>query len=226
MTLHVQDLGRMPYVVAMSVQRQVHQRVLEGVQGPTLLLVEHDPVITVSQRRSAAGHVLMDAQQLVHLGIDVQPTDRGGDVTYHGPGQLVAYPILRLGPLGLNVGRYIRWLEQIILETVAAFGVPVCRQEGLTGVWTPSPTSEGSRAKLCAIGVRVRRNTTMHGFALNVTTNLDHFKAIVPCGLTGCAVTSLQQKLGDKTPTMDQVKEQVIASMRRRLAGLSHTKPN
>ena len=174
----------------------------------------------VSQRRSASEHVLMDVSQLARMGIELQSTDRGGDVTYHGPGQLVAYPIFRLGPLGLNVGRYIRWLEQIVLETVAAFGVPVCRQEGLTGVWTPPVASEEPQAKLCAIGVRVRRNTTMHGFALNVTTDLSHFKAIVPCGLADCVVTSLQQKLGENTPAMDQVKEQVIETMHRHLAEL------
>ena len=110
-----------------------------------------------------------------------------------------------------------QWIEQIVLDTVSAFGVPVCREASFTGVWTSCAVSDGSQAKLCAIGIRVRRNVTLHGFALNVTTNLEHFEAIVPCGLAGRAVTSLQRELGDETPTMDQVKDQIIATMRRHM---------
>jgi len=268
--LQVQDLGRMSYANALQMQRQVHQEVLDGTKSPTVLLVEHDPVITISQRRHVKEHLLVDSQQLAHMGIDVQSTDRGGDVTYHGPGQLVAYPIVRLSPLGLNVGRYMRLLEQIVLDTVAHWGVLAHREPGLTGVWardavsTPDRIPTGSdelneppirkgqtpfggetgtgtnflqkielgpnqpvagfsecSAKLCAMGIRVRRDVTMHGLALNVTTNLDHFAAIVPCGLAGRGVTSLVQLLGCQTPPMEDVKSQLFASMQHRLSSTS-----
>jgi len=207
------DLGRLPYAEALAVQRQYHQRVLAGAAPMTLLLLEHDPVITVSRRRSAPGHLRASSRQLAQLGIDVQPTDRGGDITYHGPGQLVAWPILKLSRLGMNVGRYVRWLEQVVIDTVAAFGVEAHRDPQHRGVWIAATPP----AKLCAVGVRVRRNVTMHGLALNVSTNLAHFRTIVPCGLADRAVTSLEQLLGPAAPAMPQVRDRLVETMREAL---------
>ena len=229
--LVVRDLGRMSYANALALQRQVHEQVLDDQSPQTLLLVEHDPVITVSRRPSVKQHLLADEQRLAELGIDVQPTDRGGDITYHGPGQLVAYPIVRLAPLGLNVGRYMRWLERVVIDTVATWGIDACLDDCATGVWVGSggdgagcDTAAGSRpAKLCAMGVRVRRNVTLHGLALNVTTHLEHFRTIVPCGLVGREVTSMQRLLGAKTPTMAQVKDRLVVSMRHHLEALANS---
>jgi lipoyl(octanoyl) transferase len=218
--IRVEDLGRLGYVAALRRQREVLQGVLEGTGPATLLLVEHDPVITVSQRRSAPGHLLASAEELAELGIDVQPTDRGGDVTYHGPGQLVAYPILRLEPLGLNIGRYMRLLEQVVIDTVSAFGVRGLRREGFAGVWAGSREG-GPAAKLCAMGVRVRRNVTMHGLALNVCPNLKHFGTIVPCGMADCRATSLRELLGDDTPSMQAVKDRLVKVTKAHLTRLA-----
>ena len=213
----------MPYAHALALQREVNLAVSLGNEPPTLLLVEHDPVITVTHRQSAWDNLLAPASKLDELGIAVEITDRGGDITYHGPGQLVAYPILKLNPLGLNLGSYMRLLEEVVIDVVAQFGIKGQRDPGATGVWvdvgvqgsgvgdqdsdqTPDPRPQTQLAKLCAMGVRVRKNTTMHGLALNVTTDLSHFQTIDPCGLGGRPVTSLKQLLGEDMPGMDEVK--------------------
>jgi len=205
--LDVRDLGRLAYLDACAVQQQTHQHVLDGGR-PTLLLVEHDPVITVSRRKSAAGNLLAEPQALARLGIDVQPTDRGGDITYHGPGQLVAYPILRLNDLRLNVGRYMRLLEQIVIDTLTQWDIHAHRDHCATGVWIDND-------KICAMGIRVRRNVTLHGLALNVDPDLSHFETIIPCGLHGRGVTSLKKLLGPKCPTMSDVKAALTATIQR-----------
>ncbi len=212
-TLAVRNLGRMAYAPALDIQRQAHQQVLDGAD-PALLLVEHDPVITVSRRRDAERHVLLSRDALAARGIDVQSTDRGGDVTYHGPGQLVAYPILRLADYGLNVGRYMRLLEQVVIDTVAAFGIEAHRDRCAVGVWL-------NDAKLCAMGVRVKRNVTMHGLALNVDPDLSHFQTIVPCGLVQRKVTSMRQVLAPSCPDMIAVKQALADTMRRHLDKLA-----
>lgn len=207
-TIRIIDLGRMAYAAAFAVQRETHERVLTG-DLEAILLVEHDPVVTISQRRDCRQNLLLDERQLASRGIDVQPTDRGGDITYHGPGQLVVYPIIRLADHGLNLGRYMRLLESATIATLARFGIAGHREEGATGVWVEVPTPSASfamRDKICAMGVRVRRNVTMHGLALNVSTNLEHFNVIVPCGLAGRSVTSLDTMLGNRSPTMKTVK--------------------
>jgi lipoyl(octanoyl) transferase len=209
-SLRALDLGRLAYEPALAEQRRVNQAVIDGHEPPTLLLVEHDPVITVSHRRGAASHILAPPQRLAELGIAVHETDRGGDVTYHGPGQLVAYPILRLHDHGLNLSRYMRLLEAVVIDAVATWGVEAHRDACATGVWV-------GQAKLCALGVRVRKNVTMHGLALNVRTDLSHFQTIVPCGLTCRAVTSLAQLLGDRCPTMDATKRELTHAFRRAL---------
>ena len=221
--LQVRDLGRLAYAPALEIQREINLAVSQGQHEPTLLLVEHDPVITVSHRKSAPSHLLASADQLGQLGIDVQKTDRGGDITYHGPGQLVAYPILPLARFNLNLGRYMRLLEQIVIDAVARWGVQGLREPGATGVWVRRP-GEPTPAKLCAMGVRIRKNTTLHGLALNVTTDLSHFATIVPCGLADRGVTSLHQLLGEATPTMEHVKQTLVEAFEQTLTPL-HAEP-
>ncbi|MCE9591227.1 MAG: lipoyl(octanoyl) transferase LipB [Planctomycetes bacterium] len=216
--LRVTDLGRMAYPAALELQRRTHQHVLDGIDPPTILLVEHDPVITVSQRKESPAHLLASRERLAELGIDVQPTDRGGDITYHGPGQLVVYPILRLTDYGLNVGGYMRLLEQAVIDAAAAFGIEALRDPPNTGVWVRiGVPATGELRKIAAVGVRVKRNVTLHGLALNVTTDLSHFDTIVPCGLPGRSVTSLAALLGGRVPAMDAVKRAVTAALGRAL---------
>jgi lipoyl(octanoyl) transferase len=230
--LEVTDLGRMKYARALAVQHEQNRAVSQDEnEPPRLLLVEHDPVITVTHRKNAWDHLLATQDRLDELGIDVQVTDRGGDITYHGPGQLLAYPILRLNPLGLNLGSYMRLLEQVVIDVLQTFGVVGVRDKSATGVWvriedqgsdqTPDPRPQTQLAKVCALGVRVRKNTTMHGLALNVTTDLTHFKTIDPCGLGGRPVTSLAELLGDGAPTMEQAKAEMIKRLRSAVEGLS-----
>lgn len=207
--IEVLDLGRVRYEDAYQRQLALVDDVLAARQSGKpkcgyLLLLEHDPpVITMTRRPDAAQHLLASTDMLVRQGIEVQDTDRGGDITYHGPGQLVAYPILDLNVLGLNLHAYLRLLEQVAIDSCAAFGLKSERDPEATGVWV---ARDGTRAKICALGVRVRRWVSFHGIALNVTTNLDHFKLIVPCGLAGRSVTSLARELGSDCPDMDAVK--------------------
>lgn len=213
--LAVRDLGRMPYAEALAVQRVLQQQVIaargdDGSRRPVmhLLLVEHDPpVITISGRKSARTHLVATPAQLERAGVEVAETDRGGDITYHGPGQLVVYPILDLNVLHLRLHGYMRLLEQTVIDTIASFGVRGDRDAAATGVWVGG-------AKVCAMGVRVSRWVSMHGLALNVTTNLDHFNLIVPCGLAGRSVTSLARELGDDCPPMERVKHVLVEALR------------
>ena len=225
--LQVTDLGRMSYGDALTLQRRLQAEVIdargrEDAGIGHLLLVEHDPaVITVSRRPGARSHLLADPQRLDRLGVEVAETDRGGDITYHGPGQLVAYPILDLNRLDLRLHGYLRWLENRVLETLGRFGLAGHRDDDATGAWVggrrvADDRYEGDR-KICAIGVRVSRWVSMHGLAINVETDLSHFDLIVPCGLAGRAVTSLKQELGDDAPTMQQVKDTLVEVFRRQL---------
>ena len=198
-----------------------------GAAG-AVLLVEHPPVITVTRRASAA-HLLADAATLAAQGVEVAQTDRGGDVTYHGPGQLVVYPILDLQGLGLKLSGYMRLLEQVVIDTIAQWGVAGVRDPGATGVWVsrddptralPRDADDAARAqlaKIAAMGVRIRRWVTMHGLALNVDPDMRHFQLIVPCGLAGRPVTSLRALLGDAAPSMDEVKGELVKALRSRL---------
>lgn len=219
------DLGLMPYAAALAVQRQHLEEVLASRDAGTpevgrLLLVEHPPVITVSARPDAPSHLLADPATLAAHGVTVEHTDRGGDITYHGPGQLVAYPILDLNVLGLRIHEYMRMLEAAVIETCGLFGVPAMRDSIATGVWVPSAAEPNeAHAKVCAMGVRVRKWASMHGLALNVSTNLEHFGLIVPCGLAGRPVTSLHQILGDQAPSIDQAKRALIESLAKQIRG-------
>lgn len=183
-----------------------------------LLLVEHDPVVTVSRRPGALKHLVATPELLARHGVEVAETDRGGDITYHGPGQLVVYPILDLNLLNLGLHDYMRLLEGAIIDACEAWTVPAQRDPSATGVWVPPRADHPEHAaKICAMGVRVRRWISMHGLALNVTTNLEHFGLIVPCGLAGRPVTSLAAELADRCPSMDVVKHEVVARLRARL---------
>jgi lipoyl(octanoyl) transferase len=209
----------MEYGAAYAVQLEHHAAVLaEREAGTTeraggrILLVEHDPpVITISRRPGARANLIATDEMLARHGVRVAETDRGGDITYHGPGQLVVYPILDLNFFGLRLHEYMRLLEQAVIDTLAVFGVRGQRDPTATGVWVPRAgegTASGA-AKICAMGVRIRRWVSLHGLALNVTTNLEHFGLIVPCGLAGRPVTSLRRELDASCPDMARVKAQL-----------------
>lgn len=198
-------LGRIGYGPAWELQRQVFAEVQSGARPNTLLLCEHPDVITLGRECRDDGNLLMPRALLEANGYEVFDVDRGGDVTYHGPGQLVGYPILRLADFREDLGWYMRSIEEWIIRTIARFGVEAGRKSTVpgeekmrfTGVWTPN-------GKICAIGVRASRWTTMHGFALNVTTNLDRFAAIVPCGISQYPVTSIERETGLR-PALEDV---------------------
>lgn len=201
--MRVTDLGTMPYRPAWDLQEQAHARVLAGGEEE-LLIVEHTPVITLGRRGSIegsdmAGNLLATPAALAATGVEVVQSDRGGDITFHGPGQIVAYPIVRLNDHRLSIGAYVRRLEQAVIDLLAGFDIAARREDGAVGIWVDDPAA-GQPAKVCAIGVRVRRGVTLHGIALNVTTDLNYFNLIVPCGLAGRPVTSMSRLGGHQTP--------------------------
>ena len=202
----VQDLGRMGYRDAWAIQEEVHAQVLNGGEE-RVLLVEHPPVITFGRRPGVSRNMVASEEQLAKLGVEVVQSDRGGDITFHGPGQIVAYPIIRLNDHRLSVGAYVHGLERAVIATLADFGIDANADRTAVGVWT----MDGAQlAKMCAIGVRIRRGVSLHGLALNVETDLRYFDLIVPCGLAGRPVTSLRQLMGDRTPSLDEVKRRLI----------------
>lgn len=179
-----------------------------------VLVVEHDPVVTISGRKGAEGHMVASAEQLAAAGVAVERTDRGGDITYHGPGQVVMYPILDLNVLMLRLHEYMRLLEQVVIDAIAECGVVGVRDPEATGVWVER---DGELAKVAAMGVRVRRWVSMHGLALNVSPDLRHYRFIVPCGLVGRPVTSLEQLLGERHPTFGEAREVLARALERRV---------
>jgi lipoyl(octanoyl) transferase len=180
----------MAYAEALALQRALVADRQAGRIEDLLLLVEHPPVLTLGVSGDGGrGHILASKDQLSARGIEVFETGRGGDITYHGPGQTVGYPILDLKPDRQDVHRYVRDLEEVLIRTAASFGIEAGRVKGLTGVWV-------AEEKLAAIGVRIARWVTSHGFALNVSTNLEHFQLIVPCGIADRGVTSIEKLLG------------------------------
>lgn len=232
----VTDLGIKPYREAWAIQERVHAEVVEGAEEQ-LLLVEHPPVITLGRRPGLKKNILASVDELARRGVEVVESDRGGDVTFHGLGQLVAYPIVRLNDHRLSVGGYVRKLQEIVIQTLGDLNVPSQTDPDAIGVWSCAPapdpqlaserSSLGSSssssstcelAKICAIGVRIRRGVSMHGIALNVTTDLSFFNLIIPCGLIDRPVTSIQQRLGRRTPSMEQTKAALAARMREALA--------
>ena len=179
-------LGPVGYADAIDLQRALHSRVADGEMDGALLLLEHPHVYTLG-RRGTTDDILATTDALSTLGVDVHHVDRGGEVTYHGPGQLVGYPIVDLRRLGMRPLEYVRSLERLLFDTLAGFGIPAEAEGHPTGVWTGG-------AKIGAIGVRVSRGVTTHGFALNVSPDLGYFDHIVPCGIEDCRVTSMKSE--------------------------------
>ena len=203
--LSVRRLGLVPYGRALMLQEALVKRRRMGEVPDQLLLLEHPHVITLGSSADGS-HVLLDAAERAVVGIELYETGRGGDVTYHGPGQLVGYPILDLKPDRKDVHRYVRDLEESLIRALAAFGIRAGRKPGLTGVWVGD-------AKVAAIGVRVSSGwITSHGFALNVATDLGFFDAIVPCGIREYGVTSIDRLLGE-SPGMAEVEARVISAI-------------
>ena len=186
--LDVVSLGTVPYVEGLELQTKIHSEVASGARGDTLLLLEHSHTYTLG-RRGVDSDILIDETELDRLGVTVHHTDRGGEVTYHGPGQLVGYPILNLRRWGGGPLRYVRSLETVVIQTLAELGIAAESEGHPTGVWVED-------RKIAAIGVKVARRVTTHGFALNVSTDLSYFDHIVPCGMPGAKVTSVSRELG------------------------------
>ena len=186
-------LGSVPYLDAVDLQRDLVERRREGLVVDQLLLLEHPHVITKGSAADSA-NILVDPEERRELGVELFESGRGGDVTYHGPGQIIGYPILDLKPGRKDIHQYLRDLEEVLIRALATFGVEGSRVAGQTGVWTAA-------GKIGAIGVRVSSGwITSHGFALNVNTDLSYFRTIVPCGISDRGVTSLERLLGRRIP--------------------------
>src|SRR5271157_6436867 len=204
MVTNVLYLGRVAYGTALELQRTLLEMRKSARIENSLLLLEHPPVITLG-RNARLANVLAPPEFLARQGVELFEIDRGGVVTFHGPGQLIAYPIFDLRTFDPKVGavEYVRRLEEVLIRTCSDFGIGTQRIKGLTGVWTYALRNK-PEAKIAAIGVHISRGVTTHGFALNVNTDLDFFSLIVPCGLTGKPVTSMQREL-QKTLTIEEV---------------------
>lgn len=209
MKLVVHDLARRPYLPTLARQQEFVRQVQLSPAEAHLILVEHNPPVITTGRRDCDEQLLIEPERLAELGIEFHRTSRGGSITYHGPGQLVAYPILALAAAGLSVRQYVHALEDALLATLAQFGLPGRRIDGMTGVWVHGE-------KIAAIGVAVSKWVTWHGLALNVSTNLNHFDLIVPCGLAGKRATSLCKCLG-RDVGVDEVKPRLVANLAKAL---------
>ena len=206
--MDVRRLGLVPYGEAWALQQALADARRAGDVPDTLLLLEHPHTYTIG-RSGTRDHVYLSAAELKERGITCLDVDRGGDVTYHGPGQLVGYPILDLGNAP-DVGRYVRGIEGCLIETLADFGIKAGRISGYTGVWIGDE-------KIAAIGVKISRGVTTHGFALNVSTDLSLFGQILPCGIPDKGVTSMAAQLG-RAPSMSEVEDAVVGHFRDRFA--------
>ena len=226
MNVYCRDLGQMDYKACWDLQQSLFDVLIAGKtnrtaapesatpsseEAGTILLVEHPPVYTLG-KSGHAENLLVGREALEAMGAQFFHIDRGGDITFHGPGQLVCYPILDLERLGIGLRAYIDALEESVIRTVAEYGIRAGRIAGASGVWIgegATPDGEGRPRKICAIGVRSSRYITMHGFALNVTTDLEWFSRINPCGFTDRGATSIERETGAKVP-MDDVKRLVV----------------
>lgn len=216
-TVEFQDIGCVSYGDAWDFQTKLFQETVdqklvnrkepENARETTdhFIFVEHPPVFTMGKSGSI-DHLLVDEARLAAEGIEYYPVNRGGDITYHGPGQIVGYPILDLDHYFTDIHKYLRYLEESIILTLADYGLTAGRSDGETGVWLDAGTPLAR--KICALGVKASRWTTMHGFAFNVNTELTHFGYIVPCGITDKAVTSLHLELG-RTLDLEEVKGKI-----------------
>jgi lipoyl(octanoyl) transferase len=201
--LEIRRLGLIQYDAALALQRALVDERRNGASGDVLLLVEHPHVLTLGVRGDGGrSHILASSEALRSRGVEVHETGRGGDITYHGPGQIVGYPIVDLAPDRCDVHRYVRDLEEVLIRTAAEYAIKAERVQTLTGVWVGGE-------KLAAIGVRIARWITSHGFAFNVTTDLDYFNLIVPCGIADRGVTSLAKLLGRPVDRVE-VEERII----------------
>jgi lipoyl(octanoyl) transferase len=197
------QLGTVDYATGLRLQRQLVDLRKEEKIGDVLLLLEHSPVITLG-RNAKAANVIASSELLAQRGVELFECDRGGDVTFHGPGQIVGYPIFDLRGFATPDGRrktlgaveFVRRLEEVLIRTCADFAIPTKRISGLTGVWTDAANDGAADAKIAAIGIHISRFVTSHGFALNVNTDLGFFDLIIPCGITAKPVTSMQKELG------------------------------
>ena len=198
--------GLVPYDLGHAMQLDTVAARSRGEAPDILFLLEHAPVVTLGRNAADAG-VVATAEELARAGVEVRRSERGGQTTYHGPGQIVGYPIVDLRGLRFGVAQYVRGLEETMIRAAGNFGVSAGRREGIVGVFA----DEGCGAKIGAIGVRVSRGIAFHGFAFNVAPNLDHYRFIVPCGLTGVGVASLASLLGE-APPMAAVREALIAA--------------
>lgn len=217
--IHFKDLGSIEYGEAWKYQESllmqnadIKKKIANSEIGQDtihhLLFCEHPPVYTLG-KSGKEEHVLISKDELTKRGIAYYETNRGGDITFHGPGQIVGYPILDLEKYYRDIGKYLRSLEEVIILTLSEYGIKGERSKGETGVWI-DPDHKMKARKICAMGVRCSRWITMHGFALNVNTNLDYFTMIVPCGIADKQVTSLQKELG-KELDIDQVKKVLLS---------------
>jgi lipoyl(octanoyl) transferase len=217
--VHFTDLGTIRYADAFNFQLQLFNqstatKLKNREKGNSdiqpiadhLIFCEHPHVITLG-KSGKDSNLLLDEEQLAKAGIEYYPTTRGGDITYHGPGQIVGYPVIDLEHYFTDAHRYMHYLEELIILTIREYGIEGGRLKGMTGVWLDPDIPHKAR-KICAMGVKISRWITMHGFALNVNTNLGFFNYIIPCGITGKAVTSLQKELGRQID-MEEVKQKL-----------------
>ena len=201
-TLDVRRLGLVPYGEALDLQKELVEERRAGRVPDLLMLLQHPPVITLGVRRDSRSHITASEEQLAMHGVEVHEAGRGGDVTYHGPGQIVGYPILDLRPDRCDVHRYVRDLEQVMIRVCADYGIAAHRVDGLSGAWVGTE-------KIGAVGVRISRWITSHGFAFNVNTRLEDFQLIVPCGIADRGVTSLGKLLGEEL-SIEEVEDRFI----------------
>lgn len=188
--LEIIDWGRTDYADAFKRQKERVERRVSGACADALIFTEHHPVFTTGMRKGASEHLIWDPSTLAEHGIEVLQSNRGGDITYHGPGQIIGYPILSL-KLRKDLHGYLRDIEEVVIRTLRYFGLEASRRDGKTGIWLHT-------RKICAIGVAVRSWVTYHGFALNLNPDLNHFGGIVPCGITDGTITSMEIELQSK----------------------------
>ena len=233
--VEIKDLGRIRYAEAWTYQEQVFDGVVKSKihlrDNPNessypenfFLFCEHPPVYTLG-KSGKMENLLLNDRELSSRNIDFHKINRGGDITYHGPGQIVGYPILDLDQFFTDIHKYLRFLEEAIILTLAEYGIEAGRVEGLTGVWLDIENKEKSR-KICAMGIKCSRWVTMHGFAFNVNTELDYFEKIVPCGIDDRDVTSMKRELGREVD-MDEVKAKIIKHLGSLFSWEIKSRPN
>ncbi len=206
--LSVRDLGLLPYSTALEMQRELARKRISGDEpDDVLFLVEHPPVVTLGRKAQRGGDNGATATFLATRGVELFEVERGGDATFHGPGQLVGYPILDLERHTKDLHWYLRTLEEVLIRALGWWGIDAGREDGLTGVWTQG-------RKIASIGVHARGWVTWHGFALNVANDLAFFDLIVPCGIQGVVMTSVERELGASAPSLDEVRSDVVRAFR------------